>query len=377
MWYDGDMKVALFGGSFDPVHTEHVRLAKAAAEELGLDLLLVMPSYHAPHKSAGSVAGGKERLQMCRIAFSTLPNADVSDFELRAGGTSYSYLTCRYLQERFPTAERYFLVGADMLENFFLWKEPDDILKNVTLVACGRGGAGVKNLHGKFLARFHTDFRELAFCGGEISSSEVRVALAFEKDPRGLDPNVLQYIRGNGLYRYRAARALDLETPERREHSYRVALLAVKRAKSLGIPFEKALLAAMLHDCGKYIAADSPLLSGFTPPAGVPQPVLHQYTGAYLAEHEFGVEDAEILQAIRYHTSGREGMSALEKLLYLADLLEESRTFRGVEELRSLFWTDLDACLARALREQVQYLMSTGKPVYPLTLQAERYYCAH
>ena len=370
------MKVALFGGSFDPVHSEHVRLAEAAITELGLDLLLVMPSYVAPHKSAGSVADGKKRLRMCQTAFSSLPNIEVSDFELLKGGTSYSYLTCRNFRERFPDAERYFLVGADMLENFFCWKEPDDILQNVTLVACRRGKEGVNDLHERFVARFHTDFLELSFCGEEVSSTEARVALAFGKEPRGIEKKVLEYIRREGLYRYNAAQALELETPERREHSYRVAQLAVKRAESLHVPFEQALLSAMLHDCGKYVAPNDPRLKGFTPPEGVPAPVLHQYTGAYLAEHLFGVEDGEILRAIMYHTSGREGMSTLEKLLYLADLLEEGRTFRGVEELRALFWEDLDACLARSLKEQVEYLKSTGKPVYPLTLQAERYYSA-
>ncbi len=368
------MKVALFGGSFDPVHSEHVRLVQAAITELGLDRVLVMPSYRAPHKADGAAADGNDRLKMCRIAFSAAENVEVSDFELNAGGTSYTYLTCRWLKELFPAAERYFLVGADMLENFFSWKNPDDILKNVTLVACGRGAEKIGGLHARFRARFGTDFFELAFSGNEVSSTELRVALAFGKDPDGLDPAVLRYIRERGLYRYEAARALDLEKPERVQHSYRVALLAVRRAKGLGIPFEKALLAAMLHDCGKYVPLSSPLLSGFTPPADVPEPVLHQYTGAYLAEHVFGIGDEDILQAIRYHTSGRAGMSVLEKLIYLSDLLEESRTFKGVEDLRTLFWADLDACLARSLKEQTEYLKGSGKPVYPLTEQAEAYY---
>ncbi len=370
------MKVALFGGSFDPVHSEHVRLVRAAIGELGLDRVFIVPSYRAPHKSAGAVASGRDRLEMCRIAFSSVDRATVSDFELNAEGTSYSYLTCRKLRECFPDAERYFLVGADMLENFFSWREPDDILNNVTLVACGRGDGKVGGLRERFAERFHTDFRELSFCGEKVSSTAARVALAFGKEPQGLQKEVLGYIRKEGLYRYDAARALELEKEERVEHSYRVALLATARAPSLRIPFEQALLAAMLHDCGKYVPLSSPLLAGFEPPPEVPAPVLHQYTGAYLAEHEFGIRDEEILRAIRYHTSGRENMGTLEKLLYLADLLEEGRTFAGVDALRALFWRDLDACLARSLKEQVEYLVGTGKPLYPLTLRAEAYYSA-
>ena len=108
----------------------------------------------------------------------------------------------------------------------------------------------------------------------------------------------------------------------------------------------------------------------------MPPPVLHQYTGAYLAEHCFGIDDEEILSAIRYHTSGRENMGTLEKLLFLSDLLEESRTFDGVEELRALFWQDLDRCLVRALDYQVRYLRETKKPLYPLTLRAAEWYSA-
>ena len=266
------MKVAVFGGSFDPVHTEHVRFAKAAIEELRLDRLIVMPSYRAPHKSAGAVASGEDRLGMCRIAFSELPAAEISDYELRAQGTSYSYLTCRRFREKFPHDTRYFLVGADMLENFFSWREPEDILKNVTLVACVRGKREISGMHAKFRERFGTDFSELHFCGGEVSSSDIRVALAFGEEPKrpSLDPKVLCEIREKGLYRYDAAQALALETPERRRHSYRVALLATQRAKTLGIPFDKALLAAMLHDCGKYVPLSSPMLRGFLAPMGYP-----------------------------------------------------------------------------------------------------------
>lgn len=364
------MKAALFGGSFDPVHSEHLLFVRAAIEELNLDKVIIMPSFLAPHKSGGAHASGEARLELCRLAFSGIEKAEVSDFELRQGGTSYSYLTCREFARRFPAYERFFLVGADMLENFFQWKEPDDILKNVTLVACGRGEPFPKSLSERFLSRFGKEFRTLSFVGKPVSSTFLRVALAFGKTPRELAPAVLNYIGEKGLYRYPEARALDLEKPERREHSYRVAQLAAARAPGLRIAEERAVIAAMLHDCGKYVSLSDPLLRGFRPPEDVPEPVLHQYTGAYLAEHAFGVTDGEVLDAIRYHTSGRRGMGQLEMLIYLADLLEEGRRFEGVETLRKLFWEDLNKCLYASLSMQLEYLRSTEKPIYPLTKEA-------
>ena len=365
------MKIALFGGSFDPVHREHVNYVRAAIRELSLDLVIVMPSRLAPHKRLGAQADGEARLQMCRIAFEHEPRVRVSDFELSQDGVSYSYLTCRAFAKYYPDAERYFLVGADMLEDFFTWKQPEDILNHVTLVACGRGAEETEALRARFHSVFGKDFLSLGFSGEAVSSTDIRVSLAFGKKPEALDERVLAFIRESGLYTHPAiAPALALEKPERREHSFRVAQMACARARSLRIPEEKALLAAALHDCAKYVPLSSPLLEGFPCPENVPPPVLHQYTGAYLAERHFGIRDREVLDAIRYHTSGRAGMGELEKLVYLSDLLETGRDFPGVETLRTLFWNDLDECLFESLRHEVEYLNSTGKEVYPLTQEA-------
>ena len=365
------MKIALFGGSFDPVHREHVNFVRAAIRELSLDLVVVMPSRLAPHKRLGAQADGEARLQMCRLAFEYEPRVRVSDFELSREGVSYSYLTCRAFVQHYPDAERYFLVGADMLEDFFTWKQPDDILKHVTLVACGRGAEETGALRARFHSVFGKDFLSLGFSGEAVSSTDIRVSLAFGKKPEALDERAFAFIRERGLYTHPAiAPALALEKPERREHSFRVAQMACARARSLRVPEEKALLAAALHDCAKYVPLSSPLLEGFSCPENVPPPVLHQYTGAYLAERHFGIRDREVLDAIRYHTSGRAGMGELEKLVYLSDLLETGRDFPGVETLRALFWNDLDECLFESLRHEVEYLNSTGKEVYPLTQEA-------
>lgn len=365
------MRLGIFGGSFDPVHREHTELVCAAREALSLDKVVVVPSYLAPHKRGGAAAGGEDRLAMLRLALRDLPFAEVSGFELASGGTSYTYLTCKHFAEEAPSAERFFLVGADMLEDFFTWKKPEAILQNVTLAACGRGAAQPSSLHERFLARFGKDFTEIPFTGDAVSSTEIRTAIAFGKRPAELDPAVYEYICERGLYAHPAILpALALEKPERREHSFRVALAAVKRARSLHIPEEKALLAAALHDCAKNLPADSPLLEGFVPPEGVPRPVLHQFAGAFLAERRFGIFDEEILDAIRYHASGREEMTPLGMLVYLADLVEDGRAFEGVEELRRLYREDLEACMLAALGRQISYLRAQGKEIYPLTERA-------
>jgi nicotinate-nucleotide adenylyltransferase len=113
----------------------------------------------------------------------------------------------------------------------------------------------------------------------------------------------------------------------------------------------------------------------------VPAPVLHQFQGAYLAEHFYKIKDEDIINAIRFHTSGRANMSALEKLIFLADMVEDGRDYDGVEMLRALFYSAqekgeklLDACLLCALEETVKHLKNKGGEIYPLTLQAYEFY---
>lgn len=371
IWYHNHMAIGIFGGSFDPVHNEHVNFVRAAIEQLNLRRVFIVPSYLAPHKRAGAVAGAQDRLNLARIAFRNVENAEVSDYEIRKEGTSYSYLTCQEFAKRFPREKLYLLIGADMLENFFSWKNPEEILRVATLAVCDRGSEKTARFAEKFLSVFGTQFISVGFTGKEVSSTRLRTDLAFGKAPSALDEDVFAYIKQRGLYGHACIPpALALEKEERREHSYRVAVMATARARSAGVSEEKALIASALHDCAKYVPPSSPLLNGFTMPEGVPAPVLHQYTGAYLAEHEFGICDGEILDAIRYHASGRENMTTLGKLIYLADLLEEKRDFAGIETLRNAFWEDLDLCMKQSLEHQIAYLKGTGKPVYPLTERA-------
>ncbi len=371
------MRIALFGGSFDPVHSEHIRFIEAAKTALSLDRVILIPSYLAPHKESGAHVSGEDRLTMCRLAVRNLSGVEVSDFELTRKQTSYTYITAEYFKKLNPESELFFLVGADMLENFFVWKHPERILSAVTLAACARGDRSVSAFRKKFAERFGVDFKEVPFAGDEISSTELRVRLAFGKETEGLTPEVRGYIKKKSLYHYPAiAPALALEKEERKEHSFRVALLAVERARGLGIPEEKVMLAAALHDCGKYVPLDSSLLKGFVMPEGVPAPVAHQYTGAYLAEQVFGIDDEEILDAIRYHTSGREDMTPLGKLIFLADMLESGRRFEGIDSLRKAFWRDLDECLLLCFEHQNEYLAKNenkGSSIYFLTKRAYKW----
>ncbi len=375
------MRIAVFGGSFDPVHSEHVQLVKTALEELQLDKLLVMPAYAPPHKKGKVLSPDEDRLAMCRLAFAGMDRVEVSDYEIRRGGTSYTYLTCEELKREYAGSEMFWLVGTDMLRDFPTWKYPEKILSLVTLAVCGRAEKGewVEDEQEKFFALFGKKFVYLSYNGEDISSTKLRVSLgAGMRSTEFLPDKVYEYIEKKGLYEIPFAKqALALEKPTRAAHSLRVAYLAAAGAVKYRLDERQALAAALFHDCGKNVNENSPYLEGFTPPkewGEIPPPVLHQFTGAYIAEKNFKVEDREILDAVRYHTSARPNMSDLEKLIFLADMLEEERDYEGVETLRALFWQDLEACMERALLETLRFLEKKGGEIYPLTLEAYEFY---
>lgn len=370
------MKIAIFGGAFNPVHREHVNLARAAVRELGLDKIIIMPTAVSPHKGGRLAADFWQRYEMCRIAFATVPQAEISNYELTRGGVSYTYLTCNHFADLYKGATRYFIIGADMLENFPQWKNPEKILKNFSLAACARENhAGFEESKAKVESLFSTKVAVIPYVGEKVSSTEIRTLAALDEDfDRYVNAAVGQYIRDNGLYYLPELQGYKkLLSPERRAHTVRVAVMCAKNAARANLSEKQAITMAALHDVAKNLPANSPLLKGFNPPDNVPPPVMHQYSSAFVAKKRFGVRDEKILSAIACHTTGRENMSDADALLYLCDMLEEGRKFDGVEALREIFKQDLTACLVAALIRQMEYLKSTDKQVDGQTVRAYNY----
>ncbi|MBP5177395.1 MAG: bis(5'-nucleosyl)-tetraphosphatase (symmetrical) YqeK, partial [Clostridia bacterium] len=132
-----------------------------------------------------------------------------------------------------------------------------------------------------------------------------------------------------------------------------------------------AFTAAMLHDAAKYLDEKD---FGYFIPTDVPEPVKHQFLGAYIAQSVLDVGDKDVINAIRYHTTGRPAMSTLEKIIFLADLLEQGRTFPEVDELRKAVDDDFERGFKLCVSRLYDYLSASGQPVYYLTKQAKDYY---
>ena len=132
-------KTGIFGGAFNPVHNGHVRLAEEAVKQLKLRRLLIIPTYVSPHKHT-DLAPYEDRAEMCRRAFGHIPGVEVSDIEVRLGGTSYSINTVRALKEMYPNEQFFLLIGGDMLFSFDKWYKYESLLKETKVCAAARDG---------------------------------------------------------------------------------------------------------------------------------------------------------------------------------------------------------------------------------------------
>lgn len=131
-------RIGLFGGAFDPFHNGHLAVCVAAARELSLDRLVVIPTWRPPHKD-GAMAPFEDRLAMTLAALDGTGFA-VCDYEYRRGGVSYSADTVEDFAKMYPESKLYFIIGGDSYRDFHTWYEPWRITAKATLAVYPRGG---------------------------------------------------------------------------------------------------------------------------------------------------------------------------------------------------------------------------------------------
>lgn len=195
-------RIALFGGSFNPIHNGHLHLAQTVHQQCGLDRMLLMPSGTAPHKSSDAYAPAADRLAMCRLAAEPYPWLEVSDYELTKPGKSYTVETLRYLHSCFPEDALFLLTGSDMLLSFDSWYCWQEILTLAGLLCVSRGTEPEDVLHQK--AAELSSYGQVTVVHAKplpMSSSQIRHKIELcRKFSCYLPENVVQYIMLHGLY---------------------------------------------------------------------------------------------------------------------------------------------------------------------------------
>lgn len=197
------MKIGFFGGTFNPPHNGHINLARQWSGRLSLDKFLIIPTGMPPHK-ANSDVPGEVRLEMCRLAAKDSSGLlEVSDFEVRRGGKSYSVITLSALHEFYRDSNIYMIMGADMFVTLEKWYAFDRLKNLATFCTMPRDGVSAEELN-----RYCVHLAEMGCMGivadepeVDISSSEIRDMVKNSKSISGLvPPSVERYIYDNGLY---------------------------------------------------------------------------------------------------------------------------------------------------------------------------------
>lgn len=191
--------VALYGGSFDPVHCAHLAVAQAALDQLHLDRVIFIPAAQSPLKQAGACVSDAARIEMLRLAIADQPCFELDTCELERGGTSYTVDTLRHFSESFPAAsgcQLFWIIGADQFELLPKWHQIEEIAALVTFIVLRRpgyviGGAAVPSLK----------YVEVDAPLMPHSSSEIRSRLAQGLSTEDLLPRSVEaFISSHGLY---------------------------------------------------------------------------------------------------------------------------------------------------------------------------------
>lgn len=344
------MKIAVFGGTFNPPHEGHRNLALEIRAAADLDKIIVIPSYVPPHKKTDQLADGKHRVKMCELMFKE-DFFSVSDIEIKRQGKSYTYDTLTQLKEIYPNDELFLIVGSDMLLSFHEWYRYRDIISLVKLCVASRSDTVPKET----LSSYAKEVLNLDESKGEIVIADVEPMVVSSTDVRhhislGLDNcdltsrEVFDYARINMLYKspYFEYKKLLREKLDdyRFLHSLNVAESAAMLALMYGEDEDKAYLTGLLHDIMKNASKEEQLQS--MEKGGIilsrtekNNPKLwHAMAGECYLRDELGITDTQILSAVRYHTTGKAGMSVFDKIIYVADYISAERNYPDVDVMR-------------------------------------------
>ncbi len=379
-------RLGIMGGTFDPIHAGHLLCAEDARQACELDAVLFVPTGVPNFKQDHNITPADIRLNMCHLACDSNPYFDVSDIEIAREGITYTIDTLELLRDHYPkNVDLFFIVGSDSYLTLPQWKESAHIVELVSFIVVERPGYSLDEANTNLLARFaergynniDITVNSIVAPALDISSSDLRDLIASGSSFRYLIPDtVAAYIRENRLYGYgqntdapdsrsranklpldqqdalsdefydaRAAEVVTRVSAKRAKHIAGVAEAAAMLARTYGVDERKAHLAGLLHDWDKGLdnegirsrVAELGLVDVVDPwiVEYMPQ-VLHGPTAAAALKRDFPNIPDDVIQAIDRHTTAARDMSDLDKIIYVADAIEESRQYGRIDELREL-----------------------------------------
>ncbi|MDR1288169.1 MAG: nicotinate (nicotinamide) nucleotide adenylyltransferase [Treponema sp.] len=400
------MRFAILGGSFNPVHLGHLYLAEAALSFLDYDRVIFVPAFRSPFKTEtpGAAVAAPDRFDMLASSLAGSPDFALDNCEIKREGVSYTIDTVIDIEKRYrPSGKPGLILGDDLAADLPSWRSFEDLLEKTDIIIARRVLVGEHS--------FPYPFRQIDNDVMNISSALVRERIRTGKLWRSLVPSGAgTIIEDRRLYGYTGEGEAD-ENPGREDspktdgraegavtkdllvkvenaareslsagrflHSRNTALLAWDLCRRFGLPPQAGYLAGVAHDIGKPLSGERLLELASGDGEGISAlerkkpSLLHGRAAAVLLRERFGIHNDDVIEAVAFHTEGRDGMGPLAKAVYIADKIEVSRD--ADPALRDMACgrggESLDGIFAAVLGSTVDFLRSRRLDVSEATVR--------
>lgn len=342
-------KVVILGGSFDPVHNGHIEIINETIKNLDLDEGWLMPARYPRWKKGCTCI--KSRLELLNKVAKYEKNIFICKEEINSKSINYTYETMLKLIDKNKDCEFYFLIGADQLNLLNKWYEIDKLSKIVRFIVVNRPNY---ELNKENIIKYNCKL--IDYCGPDISSTEFKETLNLNLIPPYLHDNIIQ---AGDYYKKKLSKMINYK---RYCHSLQVAKLSKEIARSNNYDEKKAFLAGLLHDCAKDVdkSIEKEIMnSEFKNYINESPFIYHQFVGSILVKNEFSIFDDEIINAIKWHTTGTSNMSILAKIVYAADKIEPTRGYDSQYMIDACL-KDINSGFELVLSENYKFLLKKG-----------------
>ncbi|MGX8834776.1 nicotinate (nicotinamide) nucleotide adenylyltransferase [Amedibacillus sp. YH-ame6] len=339
------MRIAVLGGSFDPIHVGHLQIAKTALKKLSIDEVWFMPTKETPLKE-GQCASFQDRAMMVKLAIQPYRHMRLCTLENEWEDRSYTIRTVKELQRRYPMHTFCWLIGDDQGQHFDAWKDSEELKKRIPFFVFSR--IEEKYTLPQGLTRVPMDLVR-------VSSTQLRAGHQLYRIPK----SVLRYIGKKGLYIEDMIQ--DKMNEKRYVHSVSVANLCVQLAKAHQLDTRVAYLMGIAHDvCKQLPLAQASIWMKTHLPQNMEEAssIWHGYIGADYIRKHFYMDDRRICEAIYHHVKGR-NRTDYDRILYIADKLDPSRGYDSSKQIE-ISMKCLKEGFTVVKQEQQTYLKKEG-----------------
>lgn len=339
--------IGLFGGSFDPVHNGHIKLAETVLHNSDIDEIWFVLANDQPLKDAHH-ATFEQRLNMLNLAIND-ERMRVCTIEQQLPTPSYTFNTVNKIMTDNANFKFKWVLGVDSFNSLHKWYEYEKLINLINFIVVERGNE-------KITSALECDY-ELIHFDDEASSSLIR-----DGHFNYLDPKVRSYIFDNNLYL--SSIVYNVLSKKRADHVMRCVDVAIEIAQHHNIPYNDVYTATILHDITKELDVEVEKMimnEHYYDQMHYHHKVYHQFTGAHVAKNQFLINNDNIIEAIKYHTTG-EGNSDLSKLVFIADKAERGRPY-DTEHYIEMSKDDLNAAFELVKADSIKAVKRKGENI--------------